>query len=99
MSAFLRSWSAMQLWSPASESVEARRLKAPASRGCPKLIQHLFPHANLPLALSNKRPGVHTELSGDRAGVLGHVTVTWDRRLSTAPPDPAKVGSADVRQP
>ncbi len=46
-----------------------------------------------------ERPGVHTELSGDRAGVLGHVTVIWDRRLSKAPPDPWKQGSADVRQP
>ncbi len=32
MSAFLRSWSVMQRWSPASGSVEALRLKIPAGR-------------------------------------------------------------------
>jgi len=47
----------------------------------------------------NERPGVHTELSGDRAGVLSCVSVTRDRRLSKASPDPSKEGSADVRQP
>jgi len=46
-----------------------------------------------------ERPGVHTELSGDRAGVLGRVSVTRDRRLSKASPDPSKEGPADMRQP
>ncbi len=44
-----------------------------------------------------ERPGARTELSGDRAGVLGRVTVMRDRRLSTASPDPSKDGSATVR--
>ncbi len=38
-------------------------------------------------------------LSGDRAGVLGRVTVTRDRRLSTASPDPWKQGPATVNLP
>ncbi len=46
-----------------------------------------------------ERPGVHTELFGDRVGILGRVSVMRDRRLSKAAPDPSKDGSADVRQP